>query len=51
MFNLNDRVTSYSSQCIGIIIESVTYTGRIIKANKKSFKLSLTTLRRSLEAA
>lgn len=38
MFNLNDRVTSYSSQCIGIIIESVTYTERIIKANKKSFK-------------
>ena len=26
MFNLNDKVTSYSSQCIGIIIESVTYT-------------------------
>lgn len=38
MFNLNDKVTSYSSQCIGIIIESVTYTGRIVKANKKSFK-------------
>ena len=42
MFNLNDKVTSYSSQCIGIIIESVTYTRRIVKANKKSFKAEFT---------
>lgn len=38
MFKVNDKVSSYTSQCIGCIIESVTYTGRIIKANKKSFK-------------
>lgn len=39
MFQVNDKVRSYTSQCIGCIIESVTYTGRIIKANKKSFKV------------
>lgn len=38
MFKVNDKVSSYTSQCIGCIIESATYTGRIIKANKKSFK-------------
>ena len=38
MFNVNDKVNSYNSQCIGCMIESTTYTGRIVKANKKSFK-------------
>ena len=38
MFSVNDKVSGYTSQCIGCIIESATYTGHIIKANKKSFK-------------
>ena len=35
-------VTAYKSQCIGLIIESSTYTGEVVKVNKKSIIVKLT---------
>ena len=34
-------VTAYKSQCIGLIIDSSTFTGKIIKVNKKSIRVQL----------
>ena len=34
-------VTAYKSQCIGFIIDSSTFTGKVIKVNKKSIRVQL----------
>lgn len=34
---LDMNIKAYSSRCIGIIIDSITYTGKIVKVNKCSF--------------
>lgn len=36
------NVTAYKSQCIGFIIDSSTYTGEVVKVNKKSIIVKLT---------
>lgn len=33
---IGTNVTAYKSSCIGIMIDSTTYTGEIVKINKKS---------------
>lgn len=33
---VNDTVQAYKSQCIGVIIDSTTITGKVVKVNKKS---------------
>lgn len=35
------NVEAYKSHCIGIIIDSSTYSGKIIKVNKKSIRVQL----------
>lgn len=35
------NVKAYKSHCIGIIIDSTTYSGKIIKVNKKSIRVQL----------
>lgn len=35
------NVEAYKSCCIGIIIDSTTYSGKIIKVNKKSIRVQL----------
>ena len=38
-FGMN--VTAYKSHCIGFIIDSSTYTGEVVKVNKKSIIVKL----------
>lgn len=39
---IGTKVTAYKSQCIGHIIDSSTYTGEVVKVNKKSIVVNLT---------
>lgn len=36
------KVEAYASSCIGLIIESTTWNGEIVKVNSKSIRVSLT---------
>ena len=35
------NIEAYKSHCIGIIIDSSTYTGNVVKVNKKSIRVQL----------
>ena len=35
------NIEAYKSRCIGFIIDSSTYTGKVIKVNKKSIRVQL----------
>lgn len=36
------KVTAYTGRCIGILIESTTWQGEVVKVNKKSIRVRLT---------
>lgn len=38
---VGDKVTAYAGSCVGIIIQSTTWNGEIIKVNQKSIRVRL----------